>query len=113
MTGSLAGHVAPVTRAAQGIGHAMAVRLAADDVAVTVVDLNDGSATVEAVRQAGGTARSFIPEEAFAGLPGMQSIPRVQMPEDLTGTASFLASDDASFMTGQVLYGDGGMVRSS
>ncbi|MER5348659.1 SDR family NAD(P)-dependent oxidoreductase [Streptomyces mirabilis] len=248
MTGRLAGHVALVTGSAQGIGHAMAVRLAADGAAIAVVDLKNGSETVEAIRQAGGTSRSFIaditdaqrlndlrdevsetlgtvdilvnnagiypsvpfqdltldtwrrvfsvnvesvflatqtflpgmrqqkwgrvintvsnsvalqvpnmthymasklavvgitrgvatevgadgitvnavapssvrtpgtahmPKEAFAGLAGMQSIARVQVPEDLAGTVSFVASDDAAFMTGQVLYVDGGMVRSS
>jgi NAD(P)-dependent dehydrogenase (short-subunit alcohol dehydrogenase family) len=31
-------------------------------------------------------------------------------PEDLAGTAVFLASDDSDLMTGQVLVVDGGMV---
>lgn len=48
----------------------------------------------------------------FDALPQMlQSIPRLQVPEDLTGAAVFLASDDAAFMTGQTLAVDGGMVR--
>jgi len=48
----------------------------------------------------------------FDALPQMlQSIPRTQVPDDLTGTATFLASDDAAFMTGQTLAVDGGMVR--
>jgi NAD(P)-dependent dehydrogenase (short-subunit alcohol dehydrogenase family) len=48
----------------------------------------------------------------FEALPQMlQSIQRTQVPEDLTGTAVFLASDDAAFMTGQTLAVDGGMVR--
>ena len=36
---------------------------------------------------------------------------RTQMPEDLAGALSFLASDDAAFVTGQTLYVDGGWVR--
>lgn len=48
----------------------------------------------------------------FQALPDMlQSIKRTQVPEDLTGAAVFLASDDAAFMTGQTLAVDGGMVR--
>lgn len=37
-----------------------------------------------------------------------RSIPREEKPEDLVGTVSFLASDDAAFMTGQTLVVDGG-----
>jgi NAD(P)-dependent dehydrogenase (short-subunit alcohol dehydrogenase family) len=36
------------------------------------------------------------------------AIPRDEFPEDLVGTASFLAGDDAAFMTGQTLVVDGG-----
>lgn len=37
-----------------------------------------------------------------------RAIPRDEQPEDLVGTVSFLASDDAAFMTGQLLVVDGG-----
>jgi len=37
-----------------------------------------------------------------------RAIPRDEQPEDLVGAASFLASDDAAFMTGQTLVVDGG-----
>jgi len=37
-----------------------------------------------------------------------QSIKRVEVPEDLVGTAAFLASEDSGFMTGQALTVDGG-----
>jgi 3-oxoacyl-[acyl-carrier protein] reductase len=37
-----------------------------------------------------------------------QSIKRVEVPDDLVGTAAFLASDDSAFMTGQALTVDGG-----
>jgi len=41
----------------------------------------------------------------------VQAIKRREKPEDLVGTAVFLASDDASFMTGQTLCVDGGLAR--
>lgn len=37
-----------------------------------------------------------------------RAIPRDEQPEDLVGAASFLAGDDAAFMTGQTLVVDGG-----
>jgi meso-butanediol dehydrogenase/(S,S)-butanediol dehydrogenase/diacetyl reductase len=35
---------------------------------------------------------------------------RYSYPEDITGTAAFLASKDCDYMTGQILMIDGGMV---
>jgi len=35
-------------------------------------------------------------------------IKRVSYPDDITGTASFLASDDSDYMTGQMIHIDGG-----
>lgn len=52
-------------------------------------------------------------EEDFAALAQMQSIKRTEVPGDLAGTAAFLASADAAFITGQTIYVDGGLIRSS
>ena len=41
----------------------------------------------------------------------MQAIKRVEVPDDLVGTVSFLTSDDAAFITGQTISVDGGRVR--
>lgn len=49
-----------------------------------------------------------IPEAAFDGVRARQFIPRTEEPQDLTGALAFLASDDAAFITGQVLNVDGG-----
>ena len=50
--------------------------------------------------------------EAFVGLrnsPGTrQLIARIGKPNDVAGAVAFLASDDAAFMTAQVLAVDGG-----
>lgn len=42
----------------------------------------------------------------------MQCIPRVQVPEDLVGTAMFLASDASAFLTGQGITVDGGATHT-
>ncbi|MGQ0543798.1 MAG: SDR family NAD(P)-dependent oxidoreductase [Betaproteobacteria bacterium] len=43
-----------------------------------------------------------------AAIPATRAIPRDETPQDLAGAVSFLASDDAAFMTGQTLVVDGG-----
>lgn len=49
------------------------------------------------------------PQSAFLEpMSQMQSIKRVAVPDDYTGTLSFLLSDDAAFITGQNIAVDGG-----
>ena len=52
------------------------------------------------------------PAVFFDIVPKLQALKRVELPDDLTGTVSFLASDDAAFLTGQTLFVDGGLVRA-
>ncbi len=47
----------------------------------------------------------------FDFVPQLQAIKRVEAPEDLVGAVSFLTSEDATFITGQTLMVDGGLVR--
>lgn len=47
----------------------------------------------------------------FEFTQSIQAIKRTGQPEDLAGVVSFLASDDAAFITGQTIAADGGMVR--
>ena len=51
----------------------------------------------------------FPDQEAVAAqMAGLQSIPRRGLPEDIAHGVVFLASDEASFITGQTLNIDGG-----
>jgi 3-oxoacyl-[acyl-carrier protein] reductase/(S)-1-phenylethanol dehydrogenase len=49
-----------------------------------------------------------LSDEAFEAVRARQFIPRTEVPGDLAGVLAFLASDDARFVTGQVLNVDGG-----
>ena len=49
-------------------------------------------------------------EAEFSANVGTRCIKRAETPEDLVGTAIFLASPDSDFITGQVLCVDGGSV---
>jgi NAD(P)-dependent dehydrogenase (short-subunit alcohol dehydrogenase family) len=57
--------------------------------------------TTDSGPQADGMFESFLAEQA---------IKRTEEPRDLAGALSFLASDDASFVTGQTILVDGGWV---
>ncbi len=50
------------------------------------------------------------PEEAQARMAASSLQRRIAAPEEMVGPALFLASDAASFVTGQVLIADGGLV---
>jgi len=54
--------------------------------------------------------RSVVPPEILKAIVGASALKRALEPEDLTGTAVFLASQDSDLMTGQVLVVDGGMI---
>lgn len=49
----------------------------------------------------------------FDLIASMQSIKRPEEVADLVGAVSFLASEDAGFITGQTLYVNGGLTRST
>jgi NAD(P)-dependent dehydrogenase (short-subunit alcohol dehydrogenase family) len=48
------------------------------------------------------------PEFVFEAVRQRQFIPRTELPDDLAGVLEFLVSDEARFITGQVLNVDGG-----
>jgi 3-oxoacyl-[acyl-carrier protein] reductase len=54
--------------------------------------------------------KKIVPEEMASALVMFSALRKALQPEDLTGTAVFLASSDSDLMTGQVLVVDGGMI---
>lgn len=54
--------------------------------------------------------KSVVPPEMIDMLVMYTALKKPLNPEDLTGTAVFLASSDSDMMTGQVLVVDGGMI---
>ena len=60
-------------------------------------------------KEAGGMSN----EALFEMILNMQSIKRSEQATDLVGAVSFLASEDAGFITGQTLYVNGGLTRTT
>jgi NAD(P)-dependent dehydrogenase (short-subunit alcohol dehydrogenase family) len=58
-------------------------------------------------RSAGPTA-----QDVFARVSAMQTIKRPSVPADLANTLAFLVSDQADFITGQIIHVDGGLTRT-
>lgn len=57
-------------------------------------------------------ATEYVPAERHRQYIEGRAIKRPQKPEDIAGTVLFLLSDDAAFMTGQVLPVNGGFVMN-
>ncbi|MEX2558134.1 MAG: glucose 1-dehydrogenase [Actinomycetota bacterium] len=55
---------------------------------------------------------SMIPANRLEQLIGMQPVRRMGTPDDLTGALVYLCSEEAAFVTGQVLIVDGGTIMS-
>ncbi len=58
------------------------------------------------------TDNDSVPAALFEIVPQLQAIKRAQVPSDLDGMISFLASDDAAFITAQTFWVDGGLIRT-
>ncbi|MEV5409756.1 SDR family oxidoreductase [Thermopolyspora sp. NPDC052614] len=51
-------------------------------------------------------------DEVFARVTALQTIRRRSVPADLADALAFLVSDEAGFITGQILHVDGGLTRT-
>ncbi|WP_375483493.1 SDR family NAD(P)-dependent oxidoreductase [uncultured Mycobacterium sp.] len=58
-----------------------------------------------------GASANGVSGQLIEMVVAMQAIKRPATPEDIVGTVSFLASDDAAFLTGQTIMVDGGLAR--
>jgi NAD(P)-dependent dehydrogenase (short-subunit alcohol dehydrogenase family) len=88
--------------AVNGLTYALASSLARYDVTVNAV-------APSLVRTASAVQNAN--PEFFDMTVLLQDLKRTQMPADVTGTVAFLASDDAAFITGQIVAVDGGASR--
>lgn len=79
---------------------AMAAEFAPHDIRVNA--LSPGTVDTNMVRK--------NPPEARAEMTKLQLMPRMAHPDEMVGPALMLTSDAGSFMTGQVVFADGGMV---
>ena len=94
-----------------GFTRALASEVGADG--ITVNAIGPGFTRTPGTLALGSGYRGTSSEELFDVLAQRQAIPRAPTTADLVGTLSFLASDDAAFITAQTIYVDGGLVRGA
>jgi NAD(P)-dependent dehydrogenase (short-subunit alcohol dehydrogenase family) len=56
------------------------------------------------------TEKPQYPEKLVRGIVASRCFKRDELPEDITGTVVFLASEESNFITGQTIVVDGGSV---
>jgi 3-oxoacyl-[acyl-carrier protein] reductase len=86
-----------------GMSRSMARELGSDG--ITVNAILPGATFTEIER------KTVTPQQKER-IIAMQCIPRAETPEDLVGSALFLASDASGFITGQVINADGGATHT-
>lgn len=99
---------------ATGVSHYMATKMGiigftrglANDLGKDFITVN---AVAPALTDTPGT--SHLLEAARDGIVNLQAFKRMAVPHDIVGPILFLTSDDAQFVTGQLLAVDGGMMK--
>lgn len=79
---------------------------------VTVNALAPSMMATEGVSALGANSAGLSSEQLVAFVTSLQTIPRASVPDDVSNALAFLVSDDADFITGQVLHVDGGLTRT-
>jgi NAD(P)-dependent dehydrogenase (short-subunit alcohol dehydrogenase family) len=77
---------------------------------VRVNSISPGGIATGIFGKALGAGGDETAEKAKAGLAKMQPIPRAGLPDDIANAALFLASDESSFVNGNDLVVDGGVI---
>lgn len=89
------------------VGMVRSIALAEGDAGITVNAVTTGRTLTEGLEGLFAAGATTLEEsQKRTG----QAIKRLAAPEDIVGTISFLASEDSSYMTGQLLNVDGGKV---
>lgn len=82
----------------------LALELAAHGITVNAI----GPGLIAHTRLGGGTSQEYL-DSVVPTIP----LGRAGEPEDVAGTVSFLCSDDAAYITGAMLFVDGGMLLTA
>lgn len=97
----------------KGSVHAL-TRALANELGESGITVNAIAPSVVATEGFVGRRRTSGPtaDEVFARVSAMQTIKRPSSPADLGNALGFLVSDQAEFITGQILHVDGGLTRT-
>lgn len=99
--------------AVTGMARTLANEVAADG--ITVNNLMPGYTRTERLEELAGhiaSQREIPKADAYAGWEGQVPMGRIGEPREFAALAAFLASDRASYITGQSVAVDGGWIRS-
>lgn len=102
-----ASHYTAAKAGAVGLTRALASELA--PLGITVNGIAPGLTLTPGTLNATGEHASTV----FEAVAGTQPVPRTIRPEDVVGALAYLVSEEADFVTAQVLHVDGGISRVS